>query len=105
MTNLDLYISGKHRKIIIGELGIKDVVLTKIASRLPVKIEENGQFIIQARPGKWRITITMRHKGKVSVLPQASLGNFNTDKEIWSFEPHHHLRIVDIQGPPQIDPK
>ena len=36
VTNLDLYISGKHRKINIGELGIKDFILTKIASRLPV---------------------------------------------------------------------
>ncbi|MCD4741108.1 MAG: hypothetical protein K8R67_01310, partial [Desulfobacteraceae bacterium] len=105
VTNLDLYISGKHRKVNIGKIGIKDFIPVKLESKLPVKIEENGILLIQAKPGKWQIKITLRHKGAAKTLSRTSLGNFNTDKEIWSFEPHNYLRIVDIKGPAQIDPQ
>ena len=105
VTDLDLYISGKHRKISIGKIGIKDFIPVKLESRLPVKIEQNGSLLIQAKPGKWRIKIFLRYKGVAKSLSQASTGNFKTDKEIWSFEPHNHLRIIDIKGPAQIDPR
>ncbi|MEA1968835.1 MAG: hypothetical protein U9N77_11540, partial [Thermodesulfobacteriota bacterium] len=156
ITCLDLYISGKHRTIPIGKIGIKHFVPVKIESRLPVRIEQNGILTIQAKPGKWRIKVVLRHKGAVKSLSPALMGYFNTDslyedslyentgqtqqdfralsqagryptkaargsykaedridsdgdknrdKEIWSFEPHNHLRIVEIKGPSQIDPQ
>ncbi|MCK5099359.1 MAG: hypothetical protein KAR45_14715, partial [Desulfobacteraceae bacterium] len=105
VTNLDLYISGKHRNVNIGNIGMKDFIPVKIVSRLPVKIEQNGSLLVQAKPGKWQIQITLRHKGIAKTLSRALTGNFNTDKEIWSFEPHHYLRIVDVSGPAQIDPQ
>ena len=105
ITNLDLYISGKHRKIHIGKIGNRDFIPVKLESKLPVKIEQNGSLIVQAKPGKWSVKITLRHKGAATALSQNSIGNFNTDKEIWSFEPHNYLRIVDVKGPSQIDPQ
>ncbi len=105
ITNLDLYISGKHRKVNIGKIGIKDFIPVKLVSQLPVKIEQDGSLLIQVKPGKWRVKVFMRHKGIAKTLSQGSMGSFKTDKEIWSFEPHNHLRIVDIKGPAQIDPQ
>ncbi|MCK5165373.1 MAG: hypothetical protein KAQ72_16755, partial [Desulfobacula sp.] len=105
VTHLDLYISGKHRKIRIGKIGTKNFIPVKLESKLPVKIEPDGILLIQATPGKWQLKITLRHKGVVKTLSQASLGNFNTAKEIWSFEPHNYLRSVSIKGPAQIDPQ
>jgi hypothetical protein len=105
VTNLDLYISGKHRKVNIGNINTEDFIPVKLVSRLPVKIEQDGSILIQAKPGKWRVRVLLRHKGVAQTLSQNSVGNFKTDKEIWSFEPHNHLRIVDIKGPSQIDPQ
>jgi hypothetical protein len=105
VTHLDLTISGKHRKVNIGKIGTKDFIPVRLESRLPVKIEQDGSLIIQAKPGKWQAKIILRHKGTAETLTQALIGNFKTDKEIWSFEPHNYLRIVDIKGPAQIDPQ
>ncbi len=105
VTSLDLYISGKHRKLNIGTIGIKDFIPVKLVSRLPIKIDRDGSVLIQARPGKWNIRIVLRHKGPVKTLLKTMLGNFKTKTEIWSFKPYNYLRIVDIKGPAQIDPQ
>ncbi|MCP3900255.1 MAG: hypothetical protein GY707_11150, partial [Desulfobacteraceae bacterium] len=105
VTNLDLYISGKHRKVVIGKISTENFIPVRIMSKLPVKIEQDGSLIVQAKPGKWQVIITLRHKGVAKTLSQDLIGNFKTKKEIWSFEPHNYLRIVDIKGPAQIDPQ
>jgi len=105
ITNLDLDISGKPRKVDIGKINTDNLIPTKIVSRLPVKIEQDGSLLIQAKPGKWKIKVFLRYKGLAKTFSQNSFGSFKTDKEIWSFEPHNHLRMVDIKGPTQIDPQ
>ena len=105
VTNLDLYISGNHRKENIGSIGIKNFIPVRLDSKLPVKIEQDGSLIIQAKPGKWQVKITLRHKGLVNTLSQDVIGKFKKNQEIWSFEPHNYLRIVDIKGPARIDPQ
>ncbi len=105
ITALYLHVSGRHRKINLGRIGTRDFIPMKLDSRLPVKIDDRGDLIVQARPGSWPVRITMRHKGVVNALSRNMTGDFNTDREIWSFEPHLHLRSVDIKGPPQIDPQ
>ncbi|MFO7750981.1 MAG: hypothetical protein R6V54_12905, partial [Desulfobacteraceae bacterium] len=105
VTRLDLSISGKHRTLTIGRIGLDHFIPVEITSPLPVKIEQNGAVLIQARPGKWKINITLRHKGPAEALSKQETGGFDSEKEIWSFEPHNHLRIVDIKGPSQIDPQ
>ncbi len=105
VTNLDLYISGKQRKVRIGKIGTRDFIPVRLESRLPVKIEESGSLLIQARPGKWQIKVILRHKGEAKTLSRTIIGSFKTKREIWSFEPHNYLRIVDIKGPAQIDPQ
>lgn len=105
VTNLDLYISGNHRNIDLGSIGVQNFTPVKLESRLPVKIDQNGKLVIQAKPGKWKVKISVLHNGIAKSLSQTSLGSFNTAQEIWSFKSYNHLRIVDIKGPAQIDPQ
>ncbi len=106
VTRVDLNVSGKHREIKLGKAVSDNFVPMKLESNLPVKIEADGNLILQARPGEWTIEITSRHKGPVDELifdPSGMVGD--VDQEIWVFEAKNHLRIVSIKGAVQIDPQ
>jgi len=105
VTRVDLYISGKHREVKLGKAVANNFIPMRLKSDLPAKIEADGNLILQARPGKWTIEITSRHKGHVNELHFDPSRGFDVDEEVWVFEAKNHLRIVSIEGVMQIDPQ
>ncbi|NLD36716.1 MAG: hypothetical protein GX654_07605 [Desulfatiglans sp.] len=102
ITNLvRLYISGQAREVKLTDILPAEFIPMEIESPLPVMIQENGDVIIQARPGKWDIYIKQRSKGPVN-----SIGPINTPfgQEIWSVKSQNHLRMINIKGVQGIDP-
>jgi len=100
-TRLLLNVSGTVREIAFPSLLFSGSVPTAIQSRLPVKIGENGEVTLQARPGSWDVRITSRIQGPVSEL---SLEAAPFETEIWSFQAQNRLRMVEIEGAAAIDP-
>ncbi|MBN1907663.1 MAG: hypothetical protein JW927_21480 [Deltaproteobacteria bacterium] len=102
ITNLvRLYISGQAREVKLADTLPAGFIPMEIESPLPVMIQENGDVIIQARPGKWDIYIKERSKGPVN-----SIGPINAafGQEIWSVQSQNHLRMINIKGVQGIDP-
>lgn len=101
-THLKLNVSGKPREIHVSDVLLAGYVPMEIKSQLPVRIESDGQTVIQARSGRWEIEVLARSQGPVHRIgPVKTIGS----QEIWSFQSRNHLRIVDIQSVHAIDPK
>ena len=62
-------------------------------------------MLVQVRPGRYKLSLSLRHTGP---LHELSLGlpdnGFWPQQEIWSFRAQPDLRLVEIDGVPSIDP-
>jgi len=100
-TLLRLDVSGQAREIRMKEVMLQDMVAMALDSRLPVRLDANGQLLIQARPGRWEVRIIGRMPTAVSKI---GLGQSPHGDEVWTFQPQHQLRLVEIDGVPQVEP-
>ncbi len=96
-----LYVSGQAREVRLAGLLPAGFIPMEINSPLPVLIGENGDAVVQARPGKWDIYIKTRSKGPVN-----SIGPVNTayGQEIWVVKSENNLRMIKVLGLRGIDP-
>ncbi len=103
--HLLLSVSGNAREIILGEHFGPDRLALSMQSPLPIRMDDDGKLVVQVRPGKWVIKLTVRHTEtnvKDLVLKKAS-GNWPQD-EIWVFQSAPELRQIEIDGVQAIDP-
>ncbi|MBU0994788.1 MAG: hypothetical protein KJ737_20025 [Proteobacteria bacterium] len=101
ISHLQLNISGQAREIRFENVLLNNSVPMRLNSPLPVRIADNGELMIQARPGRWELDITSRIIGPVTQLGPLSCDH---GQEIWSFAPQNHLRMVKIEGVPSVEP-
>jgi len=104
-TELALEISGAQRELVLGKPLPEGFIPTRIESRLPARLEPNGELRIQARPGNWRLRVVARHVAPVNRLRAGTQGAPWPAQEVWAFRARHQLRVVELSGPPQIDPR
>ncbi len=100
-TLLRLDISGQAREVRLEGVLLENLVPMEISSRLPARLDAEGQLLVQARPGRWEVRITGRMPDQVTKLGP---GSADYGPEVWSFQPQHHLRMVEIEGVPQVEP-
>lgn len=100
-TAVRLEVSGPSREIRIESVLMNNAVPMHIQSPLPLLIDTDGSLIVQVRPGRWELRLVARLPEAVHKLTydQAPYGN-----EIWSFQPRHHLRMVEISGARRVEP-
>ena len=105
-TSIQLNVSGAAREILLGPvLPTDQFIPVSLNSPLPAKLEPDGRLRVQARPGQWNLILTTRHIGPVSSLQFTSPDDgFWPQEEIWAFNSHPNLRVVEIEGVPAIDP-
>ena len=94
-------ISGQAREISFGNVLLEGSMPMLMESPLPARISNNGELMIQARPGRWEIEITTRFIDSVNQLGPIPC---NYGQEIWSFSPQNHLRMVEVEGAPSVEP-
>jgi hypothetical protein len=104
-TELVLQIAGAQRELVLGKPLLAGFIPTRIDSPLPARLEANGELRIQARPGSWRLRIHGRHVAPVSRLQADTQPPPWPAEEIWVFRAKNRLRVVEVSGPPQIDPR
>ena len=100
-THLQINISGQAREIRFENVLLKESIPMVMNSPLPSRIGDNGELMIQARPGRWEIDITARFTGPVDQLGPIDCAH---GQEIWSFSPRNHLRMVKVKGAPSVEP-
>ncbi|MGD9010350.1 MAG: hypothetical protein PVG41_20665, partial [Desulfobacteraceae bacterium] len=100
-TAVRLEVSGPSREIRLTSVLMKHTVPMHVQSPLPLLIDTDGSLLVQARPGRWELRLVARLPEAVHKLTysQAPHGD-----EIWSFQPRHHLRMVEISGAERVEP-
>lgn len=100
-TAVHLDVSGPSREIRIKSVLMENAVPMHIQSPLPLLIDTDGSLLVQVRPGRWELRLVARLPEAVHKLTygQTPYGN-----EIWSFQPRHHLRMVEISGAQRVEP-
>jgi hypothetical protein len=100
-NHFQINISGQAREIRFGNVLLEGSIPMRMNSPLPARISNNGELMIQARPGRWEIGITTRFIDSVNQLGPVPC---NYGQEIWSFSPQNHLRMVEVEGAPSVEP-
>jgi hypothetical protein len=100
-TLLRLDISGRSREIRLKAVLLQNMIPMELNSRLPVRLDADGQLLVQARPGRWEVSIVGRMPEPVMKIGP---GSSTYGDEVWSFQPQHHLRMVEIEGAAQVEP-
>ena len=100
-THIKMNVSGQAREITLVGLILENFVPLSIESVLPARLGKNGELMVQARPGRWKIQVLARSEGPVHKIKPSRMPY---GQELWSFQPQNHLRMVKVQGVPSIDP-
>lgn len=106
-VRIALQVSGKQREVVLGPVLAADTVPMTLDSPLPARLEADGRLRVQVRPGSWAITLQARHTGArlaALPLPTGAEAPWPHD-EVWVVALRPHLRQVEIDGVPSIDPQ
>jgi len=101
VTRILLQVSGRPREIRLEDLLPHGGAVMKTDGPLPVRLDGTADLLVQARPGRWDVRVTVRMTGPVDRL-KAGQGDYG--REIWSFKAYNHLRMVNVSGAPTVEP-
>jgi hypothetical protein len=101
ITRVLLQVSGPDREIRLAAPLPAGGTVMKIDSPLPVRLAENEDLLVQVRPGRWDLRMTVRMAGSVNRL---ETGKGDHGPEIWSFKAFNDLRMVNVSGAPTVEP-
>ena len=101
ITRFRIDVSGHPREIKASGAVLEGFVPLFVKSPVPAGIGPGNTLVVQAGPGQWQINVASRSKDKVRKI---SLVNAPYGEEIWAFESHNELRMVQVKGAPSIDP-
>jgi hypothetical protein len=101
LTLFRINVAGKAREVSLKGTLLEGFIPMNIQSPIPARINNNNELLIQARPGRWEISILAR-----SQEPVQQIGPIKTvfGQEVWAFQPQNPLRMVKIEGVAPVDP-
>ncbi|WP_221900943.1 hypothetical protein [Bathymodiolus platifrons methanotrophic gill symbiont] len=103
-TYLSLEVSGKQREITLPYTLFNGFIPISLTSTLPARLEADGSLLVQVRPGRWHIELKTQYPTELKDLNLAINDPEWPATEIWSFAAQTHLRLVEIEQVPAIDP-
>lgn len=103
LTRIELEVSGQQREIRLVKPMLDDFIPMQLQSALPARLEPDGQLLLQVRPGHWQIDLLARHVSEINTLTLNTDNQNWPDSEVWVFEAHPALRMVEVAQPSAID--
>lgn len=107
LTRLIIEVSGTQREIKLPGPLLDNFLPLSLSSPLPARLEPDGQLLVQIRPGLWQIDVLARNTGELTQLSLPTTATATEiswpQTEIWAFEAHPELRVVEIQQVGAID--
>jgi len=105
-TQIRLDVSGRHREVVFGPAMLDRFIPLALYAPLPTRLEPDGKLRVQVRPGTWSVNVVARHPGPVDSLTRPKGQATPWPKaEVWAFNAHNELRLVEVTGAPSIDPR
>ena len=105
VTVLELDVAGTQREWRTTGMLLAGALPMQLSSPLPARLEADGVLRVQLRPGHWSIELTTRQPSAVARLaPSAAAAPWPQD-EVWAFAARTDLRVVEVRGGSEIDPR
>lgn len=102
-TRLMLSVSGKPREIKIGKALWEGSEVSELRSKLPTRIESDGDIRVQVTAGKHTITLFSRFTGDIKSIAMNPTSDHWPAVEYISFLSNTNLRQVKLTGATSID--
>lgn len=103
-TRLMLDVAGRQRESVLGPALPEGFIPLGLNSPLPARLEPDGRLRLQLRPGSWRVELSARAPGPVTEIRRPAAGENWPETEVWSFSARRDQRLVEVEGPPLLDP-
>ena len=103
ISELNLTISGKEREVNIGRFLLENSVVMSLSSKLPAKIEKNGNIKVRVKAGKWKIRLVSRQKTFSNSFKVKRNSEGWPAHEIWAFTSNNSLRSASVTGVESVD--
>ncbi|MDD2723656.1 MAG: hypothetical protein PHH59_06500 [Methylovulum sp.] len=103
VTRLVLDVAGEQREIKLAKPVLDSFIAFNLASALPARLENDGQLLVQVRPGHWQIDITARSVNEPNTVPFPTGSQDWPESEIWLFQASPDVRVVEIEQLSAID--
>ncbi|PPD41097.1 MAG: hypothetical protein CTY16_16365 [Methylobacter sp.] len=103
VTRLVLDVAGEQREVKLAKPVLDGFIAFNLASALPARLENDGQLLVQVRPGHWQIDITARSVKDLPSVPFPAGGQDWPESEIWLFHASPDVRVVEIEQLASID--
>jgi hypothetical protein len=100
-TLLRLEVSGNPREMALADVLPAGGTPMALDSALPARVEADGRLTVQLRAGRWEVRLLARLSGPQFKIPA---GPCPYGEEIWSFQPRHDLRMVEILDATPVEP-
>jgi hypothetical protein len=104
-TELVLQVSGKSRELRFPTALTAGALPIELGSRLPARIEPNGELLLQIYPGRHQIQIDALYATPPERLSAPRHAAPGPAQEIWVFVPDTENRQIEIRGGLSIDPQ
>jgi hypothetical protein len=106
-TRIRLRVSGDAREELLGKALPPGFAPLSVEGELPARLEPDGRLRVQLRAGVFDLTLGARGEAdlrELSLGPRDPRQGAWDDAEEWSFEAAPALRLVELSGPPSVDP-
>jgi hypothetical protein len=104
-THIELEVGGKARAQDLGNVLPAGFLPMTLAAGLPARLGADGKLLVQLRPGLWSLDLLARAPAPLNRIAPPALAAPWPTEEVWSFQSHPDLRVVDVGGGPGVDPQ
>jgi hypothetical protein len=104
ITRVEIDVAGDPREVLLGTVLLPGLIPLRLESPLPSRLEPDGRLRLQLRPGHWSVEFTARAPKVITELPLFPSPAPWVDTEVWVFDARNHLRLVEVEGVPTVDP-
>lgn len=104
-TVLKINVTGDVRDENLGKIIFPNSRIYNFSSTLPVKTDENGNFIFHVMPGSWTFSVSSLFDDVISNLRFFKSNSFFPSEEVWVYEIDKSLRDTKIDGVKSIAPQ
>lgn len=102
-TRFHLEVSGKAREVNLGRALLPGLIPQALNSNLTASLNQEGNLLVQARPGNWDISFVSRLPTDLKSLSLPAGSGLLTDEEVWVYEANPSVRMASVEGPAAID--
>ncbi|WMW81930.1 hypothetical protein RF679_06500 [Undibacterium cyanobacteriorum] len=102
-TRFHLEVSGKARELSLGRALLPKLIPQALHSNLTATLNEEGNLLVQARPGIWDISFVSRLPADLLNLSLPAASGILAEEEVWVYEANPAVRLASVEGPTAID--